>query len=70
MPGKIAAVDRRYVFGLERMKITRVIPIEEVTAESLKSVHCPKRFLQSVDGRHEVKPAEIARGKHREKVEA
>ena len=70
MPGKISAVDRRYVFWLERMKIMRVIPIEEMTAKPLQPVHCPKRFFQSVDGRRDAEPAKISRGKHREKIEA
>src|ERR1017187_8564803 len=48
----------------------RVIPIEEVTAESLQPVHCPKRFSYSIDGRGEVDPAKISRGQHREKIEA
>ena len=63
MPGKISAVDRRYVFWLERMKITRVIPIEEMTAESLQPIHRAKRFFQSVDGRRDAEPAKISRGK-------
>ncbi len=70
MPSEIPAVDRRYVFWFKRMKIMGVIPIEEMTAESLQPVHCPKRFFQSVDGRGEAEPAKISRGQHREKIEA
>jgi hypothetical protein len=67
---EIPAVDRRYVFGLKRMKIMGVIPIEEMTAESLQPVHCSKRFFQSIDGRGEAEPAKISRGYDREKIEA
>ena len=49
MAGKVSTVDRRYVFWLERAKITGIIPIEEMTAESLQLIHCPKRFFQSFD---------------------
>ncbi len=48
----------------------RVIPIEEMAAEPLQPVHCQKRFFQPVDGRRNAEPAEIARGKNREKIEA
>ena len=64
MPRKISAVDRRYVFGIERTKIARVIPIEEMTAESFQPRHRAKRFLQPIDGRRETEPSKIAGGKH------
>src|SRR5512135_1266401 len=70
MPGKISAIDRRYVFGLERMKVSRVIPIKEVTTESLHPIHRTKRFFEAVDGRRHTDPAEIPRGKDREKIKA
>ena len=47
-----------------------VIPIEEMTAEPLQTIHCPERFFQSVYGRGDAEPAEVSRGKHREKIEA
>ena len=64
MPGKISAVDRRYVFGIERTKIERVIPIEEMTTESFQPRHRAKRFLQPIDGGGDTEPAKIAGGKH------
>src|SRR5487761_2350800 len=70
MTGKISAVDRRHVFRFEWTKITRVIPIKEVSPEPLQSGHRTNRFFQSLNGRRNAEPAEIPRGKHREDIEA
>ena len=68
--GKIPAVDRRYISGIEWTKIARVIPIVEMPAESLQAAHRRKCFFEPIDRRREAQPAEIPRGKHGKKIEA
>ena len=39
--GEVSTIDRGYVFGIERTEVTRIIPVIEVTAETLEAVHRP-----------------------------
>ena len=39
MPGQIAAVDGRYVSGIERPQSPRVVPVVEMTAKPGEPVH-------------------------------
>ena len=49
VPGQIAAIDRRYISGLERPQIPRVVPVVEMAAEARESAHGRQRRLQPLD---------------------
>src|ERR1700722_13611550 len=61
MGRKIAAVDGRHVSRVQRPQIARVIPIVEVTAEPLETIHGRKRGLPPFDEVEGTRPAKVAR---------
>ncbi len=65
MAGEIAAIDRRDVFRVERAEIACIVPVVEVTAETLESFHRSQGRLQPLDHIERADPAEVAGGDHR-----
>ena len=64
MAGEVSAVDRRDVLRFERSAVRGVIPVVEVPAKALETVHrvqCGFETLDRIDG---AEPAEIP-GRHR-----
>src|SRR5215471_3140091 len=61
MTGEISTVDRGYVLGIERAEVTRVIPVIEVTTETLEAVHRSERGFEPLDCSHGAEPAKIVR---------
>ena len=59
--GEVSTVDRGYVFRIERAKVARVIPVIEVTTETLEAVHRSERGFEPFDCGHGAEPAEIMR---------
>src|SRR5208282_1869489 len=49
MSCQIAAVDGGYVSRLQGSKISRVVPIQEVTAHALQASHRRKRRLKTIN---------------------
>src|SRR5208283_5427230 len=70
MPGEIAAVDCRYVSRLEGPKISRVVPVEEVTANALHATHRGERRLQTIDRLTGSDPTQLTRANDRKQIEA
>ena len=68
--GEVSTIDRGYVLGIKRTEITRIIPVIEVTAETLEAVHRVERGFEPLDGRHRADPAEIVRGDDGEQIES
>src|SRR4029453_2875896 len=69
MTGEVSTVDRGYVFGIERAEVTRVIPVIEVTTETLKAVHRSERGFEPLDCRHGAEPGENVRSDGREEIQ-
>ena len=61
MTGEVSTVHRGYVLGIERAEVTRVIPVIEVTTETLEAVHRSERGFEPLDCSHGAEPAEIVR---------
>ena len=49
MTGEVSTIHRGYVFGIERAEVTRVIPVIEVTTETLEAVHRSERGFEPLD---------------------
>ena len=47
MTGEVSTVDRGYVFGIERAEVTRVIPVIEVTTETLEADSSFRAWLRA-----------------------
>ena len=69
MTGEVAAVDRGYVFGIERAEVTRVIPVIEVTTETFEAVHRAERGFEPLDCSYGAEPAEIVRSDGGEQIQ-
>ena len=69
MTGEVSTVDRGYVFGIERAEVTRVIPVIEVTTETLEAVHRSERSFEPLDCSHGAEPAEIVRSDGGEEIQ-
>src|SRR4029077_1618186 len=69
MPGEISAIHRGNIFGVERLKIARVIPVEEMSAEQLHLAHGRQRCFQALDGFRRAQPSEVSRANRGKKIE-
>ena len=69
MTGEVSTVDRGYVFGIERAEVTRVIPVIEVTTETLEAIHRFERGFEPLDCSHGAEPAEIVRSDGGEEIQ-
>ena len=69
MTGEVSTVDRGYVFGIERAEVTRVIPVIEVTTETLEAVHRSERSFEPLDCSYGAEPAEIVRSDGGEEIQ-
>src|SRR6185369_2151892 len=65
--GEVAAVHRRDVAGLERAKVSRVVPVVEVTPMALEAQDGGERGLEAVEHLVGPDPPEVVRGDGREK---
>ena len=70
VPGKIAAIDRRHIFRVERAQVAGVVPIVEMAAETLHAAHGRQSGLKPFDRFLRSKPSEVAGAGQREEVEA
>src|SRR5207247_3977993 len=61
MTGEISAVDGRHVLRVEGTTVLRVVPVVEVAAKPLETVHRLERGFQPLDGVERADPAEVAR---------
>ena len=68
MTGEVSTVDRGYVFGIERAEVTRVVPVIEMTTETLESVHRSQRGFEPLDCGNGAEPAEIVRSDGGEEI--
>ena len=68
--GQVAAVDRGNIRRFEGPQVARVIPVVEVAAESLQSLHGRKRRLQALDDLQRSGPAEVARADGAQQIQA
>src|ERR1041385_6629729 len=68
--GQVSAVDGGDVFWLERPQVTRVVPVEDVTAKPFELFQSRKGTLQPLDKVTCPDPAEIARSSDGKKIEA
>ena len=69
MPGEIPAVNGGNVLGLERVKITRVIPVVEVSAEQFHLAHGRQRSFQPLHRVQRAQPSEVPRADRGKKIE-
>ena len=69
VPGEIAAVDRGNVPRLQGTKVSRIVPVEQVTAQALHAAHGCERRLQAIDRLARSDPAELTRASDREQIE-
>ena len=69
MAGEIPAVHRRYVPGVERTAVSRVVPVVEVAAEALEAGHRLERGLEPLDGVDGPEPAKIVGGHGGQQIE-
>ena len=63
MPGEIPAVHGGNVLGFERVKITCVIPVVEVSAEQFHLVQGRQRGFEALDSFQCADPSEVSRSK-------
>ena len=64
MPGEVSAIHGGNVPGLERVKVGRVIPIEEVTAKQFQAAHGCQCCFQPLHCLQCAQPPEITRRKY------
>ena len=57
---QVAAVNRRYVWWVERLELPRVVPIEQVASVAIQAGHGPQTRLQTLDCLERADPAEVA----------
>ena len=69
MTGEVSTIDRGHVFRVERAEVTRVIPVIEMTTETLEAVHRAERGFEPLDCGHGAEPAEIVRGDGGEEIQ-
>ena len=69
MAGEVSTIDRGYVFRIERTEVTRIIPVIEVTPETLEAVHGAERRFEPLDCGHGADPPEIVRGDGGEQIQ-
>src|SRR5207342_3413111 len=69
MTGEVSTVDRGYVFGIERPEVARVVPVIEVTAETLEAVHGSECRFEPLDCGHRAEPAKIVRSDGGEEIQ-
>src|SRR5712691_6267977 len=67
--GEVSTIDRGHVLRVERAEVTRVIPVIEMTTETLKAVHRAERGFEPLDCGQGTEPAEIVRGDGREEIQ-
>ena len=67
--GEVSTIDRGYVFRIERTEVTRIIPVIEVTPETLEAVHGAERRFEPLDCVHRADPPEIVRGDDGEQIQ-
>src|ERR1043166_3747279 len=70
MSCKVSTVNRGDVFRFQRTKVMGIVPIVEMTAESLKPVHCCEGRIYFFNGVNQTDPAEIIRGNRGQKVQS
>ena len=70
MSGKIAAVHRRHVPGIEGSAIRGVVPVQEMAAEALETAHRLDGGLEALDGLERPDPAKVVRGHRGQEIEA
>src|SRR5215467_8183358 len=66
--GQISAIDGGDVFRLQGPQVSRVVPIEDMTAKPLELFQSRERALQPLDTLDGPDPSEVARRSDREKI--
>ena len=69
MPGEISAVHGGNVLGLERVKVTRVVPVVEMSAEQFHLAHGCQRSFKALNRFQCADPSEVARANRGKKIE-
>ncbi len=69
MAGEVSTIDRGYVFRIERMEVTRIIPVIKVAPKTLEAVHSAKRRFEPLDCGHRTDPPEIVRSDDGEQIQ-
>ena len=65
VPGQIAAINRRYISGIERPQIPRIVPVVEMAAEAREPVHGGQGRLQPLGRINRSRPSQVAGAHHR-----
>jgi len=70
MSGQVPAINGRDILRIERAKIVRIIPVQEMSADADKLAHSGKGRFKPFNGFERSDPSEVAGTCDGEKIEA